>query len=138
MVQAAAEGAIDYAQADPLDHWFWQKNNWICDELLRKRKLEYSHAVLSQKQAYLANARLHGPVVSQVQEEAGERLDEIFNELFPWQTKQEGSTLVEGEIESLAAMYEKAFGVFDPEGPEVQALVDAINKRDEIEEDPAF
>lgn len=138
MVQAAAEGAIDYALADPLDNRFWLKNAWICGELLRKRKLEYSHAILSQKQAYLSNARLNGAAVGSLQDDAAQRLDEIYDGLFPWQQVQAGTTLGEKEINELEALYIQEFGSFDPNGPEVQELVAAINKRDEIEEEPAF
>lgn len=83
MVQAAAEGAIDFSQADNLDPHWWRKVKWITDYLSRKNRKELYHEQLSQHMA-VADYDLPQLTFEHHWDSGNELINKICNMLLPW------------------------------------------------------
>jgi hypothetical protein len=83
MVQAAAEGVIDFAQADPRDNWWWRKVQLLIDQLESKNLRQLATLDVQKKAAQLSR-----PISSEdaavVMEKLFESAELVQSLLFPW------------------------------------------------------
>lgn len=116
MVRAAASGAIDFAQADPNDRWWWKRLNFILDEVGRRDRLEWLQANARHYAGLLANGKLENEAFQKTQEASMELVGSVYTLLFPWQSDVSLQ-------QDLVDMWTSEYG--DINSPETKAMIDA-------------
>lgn len=83
MVQAAAEGAVDFSRADILDPGWWRKVKWITDYLSRRNRKELYQGQLAQHLA-VVDYGLPQLTFERHWSSGNELITRICNMLMPW------------------------------------------------------
>lgn len=116
MVRAAVSGAINFAEADPFDTWWWIKTNLVLEEVSRQDQIVWLSANHRHWCAMMAHGNLKDNGFTKAQSESNELTDKIAEALYPWREKAMGA-------QDLVQMWIAEYG--DPESPETQAMIDA-------------
>lgn len=112
MVRAAASGAIDFAEADPRDRWWWTRTNLILEELARRDRLELLKSHGTHWAGLLANSRIE---LEAAQAGSREVVTDILKNLLPWQSAYHGS-------QDMIDAWHAEYG--DPNSPENLAMIE--------------
>jgi hypothetical protein len=121
MIQADAEGVIDFKQARPFDLRWWQYLELMSEHLARKNRARLFESKLSQNLAVLdyglgdASFDYHWNQANFIRAQIGEILA-------PWM--ELGPKEPEEIAEQMTEQYKEEFG--DPEDPEYDAKIEAL------------
>jgi hypothetical protein len=119
MVQAAADGVIDFSQADPYDNAWWLKLKWLTNEISRKNQVRVMGLRHARYLSTLARADLDSQYVENNWDKAYQLEQATFALLFPWIIPEDEKSVEQALRDSWVNTYG------DPNDPEVQAEIDA-------------
>jgi len=110
MVRAATSGAIDFAQFDPMDSWWWKRLTWTLDEIegVSERK-----ALSAQHRHYCAaisHGNLEPESFDEVKALSRAALNNYLKSIYPWLADQLGESTVQTDRELAVEQYHELFG----------------------------
>lgn len=125
MVQAAAEGALDFREADVLDRSWWRKVWLVKDYLARKNRTEVLRDKLHHKLVILQSPlAITNPTIYEVVEQECNSIRDEINRLYnPWMPEFKPLSPRE-YIAQMEQRYKEEFG--DWNSPEFQSELDAL------------
>jgi hypothetical protein len=91
MLRAAATGAINFAQFDPWDNWWWRRMRLIIAELGRQNNQESLTTQHQHYLAYLSNGQLSDDSWEAQKAAADETLNGLLRGYFPWRADEIGA-----------------------------------------------
>ena len=111
LVEAAADGAVDFAKADPFDAWWWKRTGWVLSELLRKRNLRYLEVEIALARTALGNPEMtkDGGYES-IFDKCYARLQDIYGKCFPWLSTENRDDLARTAAEKMAEQWMAVYG----------------------------
>jgi hypothetical protein len=120
MVMAAAQGMIDFREADPQDKRWWFKLRMLLDHIERTNIVSQHRLYYDYDLAILARDELTDRASRQFVKDAESRLYKIVNLWRPWETHDpaEGP---QAQIEAMSAAWAQEYG--DPSAPETQKAI---------------
>jgi len=121
MVKAAARGAVDFANADMRDRWWWRRTRWILQDLEREAEQQALTAQHIHWITSFANARLDDNSFSVTQENARDALGSLMSAYFPWRREEFESAAKAGTMEQALEDYREEFGY--PGDPRYEAML---------------
>jgi hypothetical protein len=130
MVEASAEGIIDFTAIRPRDPHWWIHFRAMLGYLERRKSLQWATWSREFHQAKYAVDRITDDSFSTAQKETGKLIADTFDLLFPWLQENREGVLVD-EARELRDAWVERFG--DPDDPEIQEriqkTVETLNNR---------
>lgn len=119
MVQAAAQGIVDFDRAAPDDRWWWKRLSWILDDLEVEDRLR----VLTARHSALCAALAAGPsadVANQLIDKIDGLTGVLEQALLPWEEGETRARLSRSAA-GMSASWKRLYG--DPSDPAVAAKI---------------
>lgn len=126
MLKAATMGVVDFARFDPFDAWWWRRFYAVIEELGRQQNvlaLQFQHA---HHLALVANGRLTNDSWDNCRTAAGEALNRILKNIYPWRADEIGEAGTHTARERAIEQYREMVG--SPGEPRYEHMVSELRK----------
>lgn len=110
MVRAAATGAIDFAQADPRDKYWWRRLRWITDTIAREDDYRLTEAQHRHWVTVFANGQLNDESFENAKSNAQEYLNRLVIHRYPEYEQQLQNEAYLQTREGALAAWREQFG----------------------------
>lgn len=125
MVQAAASGAIDFANADLLDRQWWLKLRWILDRLEDEHMVDV-YRLQHAQHASVLDYELDKQVFETHWEGGNKLIKKVYGTHFPWNSEQVHEDQKKKIYDELVEKWRARFG--DLRDPAVKEKYDRMAK----------
>lgn len=126
MLRAATLGAVNFARFDPWDTWWWKRFYVILDELGRQQNVEALRAQHNHHLALVANSRLTSDSWDECRVAAGEALNRILKNIYPWRADEIGEAGTHTSRERAVEQYQEMVG--KPGEPRYEHMVSELRR----------